>query len=237
MQACVERGLRGRGRAAGRAQSEASRAADDSARSRADGGRARDAMDWVNVWALAVNEENAAGGRVVTAPTNGAAGIMPAVLHYYARFVPGRATDAASAVPADRRRDRHPLQEERLDLRRRGGLPGRGRRRLLDGRGRARGRARRHATRRSRTRPRSAWSTTSASPATRSAASCRSPASSATHGRGEGDQRRAPGAARRRHAQGLARPGDRDHAPDRRRHETNYKETSLGGLAVNVPEC
>ncbi|TMH01333.1 MAG: L-serine ammonia-lyase [Betaproteobacteria bacterium] len=46
-------------------------------------------MDWVNLYALAVNEENAAGGRVVTAPTNGAAGIIPAVLHYYARFAPG----------------------------------------------------------------------------------------------------------------------------------------------------
>jgi L-serine dehydratase len=45
-------------------------------------------LDWVNLWALAVNEENAAGGRVVTAPTNGAAGIIPAVLHYYTRFVP-----------------------------------------------------------------------------------------------------------------------------------------------------
>jgi L-serine dehydratase len=45
-------------------------------------------LDWVNLFALAVNEENAAGGRVVTAPTNGAAGIIPAVLHYYARFVP-----------------------------------------------------------------------------------------------------------------------------------------------------
>ncbi len=44
-------------------------------------------MDWVNLYALAVNEENAAGGRVVTAPTNGAAGIIPAVLHYYRRFV------------------------------------------------------------------------------------------------------------------------------------------------------
>jgi L-serine dehydratase len=43
----------------------------------------------VNLYALAVNEENAAGGRVVTAPTNGAAGIVPAVLHYYTRFVPG----------------------------------------------------------------------------------------------------------------------------------------------------
>jgi L-serine dehydratase len=44
-------------------------------------------LDWVNLYALAVNEENAAGGRVVTAPTNGAAGIVPAVLHYYKRFV------------------------------------------------------------------------------------------------------------------------------------------------------
>jgi L-serine dehydratase len=50
-------------------------------------------MDWVNLFALAVNEENAAGGRVVTAPTNGAAGIIPAVLHYYARFVPGADDD------------------------------------------------------------------------------------------------------------------------------------------------
>ena len=50
-------------------------------------------LDWVNLYALAVNEENAAGGRVVTAPTNGAAGIVPAVLHYYTRFV-------ATATPA-----------------------------------------------------------------------------------------------------------------------------------------
>ena len=46
-------------------------------------------LDWVDLYALAVNEENAAGGRVVTAPTNGAAGIVPAVLHYYDRFCPG----------------------------------------------------------------------------------------------------------------------------------------------------
>ncbi|MCG7320348.1 MULTISPECIES: L-serine ammonia-lyase [Arsenicicoccus] len=46
-------------------------------------------LDWITLYALAVNEENAAGGRVVTAPTNGAAGIIPAVLHYYVRFVPG----------------------------------------------------------------------------------------------------------------------------------------------------
>jgi L-serine dehydratase len=52
------------------------------------------AMEWVGLYALAVNEENAAGGRVVTAPTNGAAGIIPAVLHYYTRFVPGADDDA-----------------------------------------------------------------------------------------------------------------------------------------------
>jgi L-serine dehydratase len=50
-------------------------------------------MDWVDLFALAVNEENAAGGRVVTAPTNGAAGVLPAVLHYYMRFVPGASDD------------------------------------------------------------------------------------------------------------------------------------------------
>jgi L-serine dehydratase len=50
-------------------------------------------MDWVNLYALAVNEENASGGRIVTAPTNGAAGISPAVLHYYVKFVPGADDD------------------------------------------------------------------------------------------------------------------------------------------------
>ncbi|MER6809009.1 L-serine ammonia-lyase [Spirillospora sp. NPDC000708] len=54
------------------------------------------AMDWVTLFALAVNEENAAGGRIVTAPTNGAAGIIPAVLHYHDRFV--RGGDDQSAV-------------------------------------------------------------------------------------------------------------------------------------------
>jgi L-serine dehydratase len=53
-------------------------------------------MDWVTLFALAVNEENAAGGRVVTAPTNGAAGILPAVLHYYTRFIPGADSDGVT---------------------------------------------------------------------------------------------------------------------------------------------
>ena len=47
------------------------------------------ALDWLNLWALAVNEQNAAGGRVVTAPTNGAAGVVPAVINYYRHFTPG----------------------------------------------------------------------------------------------------------------------------------------------------
>jgi L-serine dehydratase len=51
------------------------------------------ALDWLNAFALAVNEENAAGGRVVTAPTNGAAGIVPAVLAHYRRFEPGASDD------------------------------------------------------------------------------------------------------------------------------------------------
>ena len=56
-------------------------------------GSTMSAMEWVNLYALAVNEENAAGGRMVTAPTNGAAGIVPAVLHYYMRFNPEACDD------------------------------------------------------------------------------------------------------------------------------------------------
>jgi L-serine dehydratase len=95
MQQCVERGCRTEGvlpggfkvkrRAAGLAQTLARRGLDT--------GDPLTVMDWVNLFALAVNEENAAGGRVVTAPTNGAAGIIPAVLHYYMRFVPGADDD------------------------------------------------------------------------------------------------------------------------------------------------
>ncbi|MDI1294739.1 MAG: L-serine ammonia-lyase [bacterium] len=55
-------------------------------------------FEWVSLFALAVNEENAAGGRVVTAPTNGAAGVIPAVLHYYRRFVPGADRDGERRI-------------------------------------------------------------------------------------------------------------------------------------------
>jgi L-serine dehydratase len=53
-------------------------------------------LDWVNLFALAVNEEHAAGGRIVTAPTKGAAGIIPAALHHYVRFVPGANDDGTA---------------------------------------------------------------------------------------------------------------------------------------------
>jgi L-serine dehydratase len=93
MQACVDRGLRREGLLPGRLRI-ARRAPSLHRRLSAgvpDGGLA--AMDWLNLWALAVNEENASGGRVVTAPTNGAAGIIPAVLHYYERFIEGASED------------------------------------------------------------------------------------------------------------------------------------------------
>ena len=91
MQACAERGLRSDGVLPGPFQVRR-RAPGLYRKLSVPGAGVADplaVMDWVNLWALAVNEENAAGGRVVTAPTNGAAGIIPAVLHYYTRFVPG----------------------------------------------------------------------------------------------------------------------------------------------------
>ena len=90
MQACVERGLRTEGVLPGGYQVKRRAARlyrDLTADPTAAFSDPLQVLDWVNLYALAVNEENAAGGRVVTAPTNGAAGIVPAVLHYYARFV------------------------------------------------------------------------------------------------------------------------------------------------------
>jgi L-serine dehydratase len=89
MQACVERGLATDGVLPGGLKVKRRAAEWHRKIVSREGGDPLAALDWVNLWALAVNEENAAGGRVVTAPTNGAAGIVPAVLHYYARFVPG----------------------------------------------------------------------------------------------------------------------------------------------------
>ena len=70
------------------------RAAQSARQLRAEGDPTAQAMEWVTLYAMAVNEENAAGGRVVTAPTNGAAGIIPAVLHYYLTFVAAHASEA-----------------------------------------------------------------------------------------------------------------------------------------------
>ena len=123
---------------------------------------AHEIMDYVSVYAMAVNEENAAGGRVVTAPTNGAAGVIPAVLRYYRDHCGGASRAGLRELPADRGGDRRAVQDERFDLGRGSRLPGRGRRRLLDGRGGPLRRARRLATPRSRTPPRSRWSITSA---------------------------------------------------------------------------
>jgi L-serine dehydratase len=86
MQACVRRGM-SRDEVLPGSLGVRRRAARLARRLEAEG--SSDVMDWVNVFAMAVNEENAAGGRVVTSPTNGAAGIVPAVLHYYVRFVDG----------------------------------------------------------------------------------------------------------------------------------------------------
>ena len=96
MQACVKRGCEREGILPGGMRVR--RRAADLYRKLSSGQEAalRDpltTLDWVNLYALAVNEENAAGGRVVTAPTNGAAGVVPAVLHYYTRFCPGANDD------------------------------------------------------------------------------------------------------------------------------------------------
>jgi len=90
MQECVAAGCRNEGRLPGPLGIR--RRAPSLSTQLRNGGDAGDpllVLDWVSLYALAVNEENATGGRVVTAPTNGAAGIVPAVLHYYMRFVPG----------------------------------------------------------------------------------------------------------------------------------------------------
>jgi len=89
MQSCIERGLATEGILPGglNVRRRAARLAKKLGESGS--GDPLAPMDWVNVWAMAVNEENAAGGRVVTAPTNGAAGIIPAVAEYYTRYIPG----------------------------------------------------------------------------------------------------------------------------------------------------
>ncbi|MFD5492766.1 L-serine ammonia-lyase [Streptomyces sp. NPDC001812] len=88
MQACVARGMSREGILPGGLKVRR-RAANTARKLRSEGDPQALAMEWITLYAMAVNEENAGGGRVVTAPTNGAAGIIPAVLHYYMNFVPG----------------------------------------------------------------------------------------------------------------------------------------------------
>ncbi|WP_030316058.1 L-serine ammonia-lyase [Streptomyces sp. NRRL B-3229] len=92
MQACVSRGMSQEGILPGGLRVRR-RAAVTARQLRAEGDALAHSMEWITLYAMAVNEENAAGGRVVTAPTNGAAGIIPAVLHYYMNFVPGADED------------------------------------------------------------------------------------------------------------------------------------------------
>jgi hypothetical protein len=97
------------------------------------------AMEWVNLFALAVNEENAAGGRMVTAPTNGAAGIIPAVLHYFMKFSEDGDRRQRGRLLPRRGGGGDSVQEECFDLGRRSRLPGRSRFCLRNGGGRAGG--------------------------------------------------------------------------------------------------
>ncbi|MEW1862192.1 L-serine ammonia-lyase [Streptomyces sp. NPDC088194] len=94
MRDCVERGMSREGILPGGLKVRR-RAAQSARQLRAEGDPSARAMEWITLYAMAVNEENAAGGRVVTAPTNGAAGIIPAVLHYYLAFVCSPTTSAA----------------------------------------------------------------------------------------------------------------------------------------------
>ena len=186
---------------------------------------------------IAVNEENASGGRVVTAPTNGAAGIVPAVLRYFRDFCPEYGGIGPS-LPSQRGGDRQPDQAQRLDLRRRGRLPGRGRLGRLDGRGGARGGARRHARPRSRTPPRSRMEHHLGMTCDPIGGLVQIPCI----------ERNAFGANKAIAAASLALRGDGTHfvsldaVIETMRQtgadmQSKYKETSQGGLAVNVAEC
>jgi L-serine dehydratase len=97
MQACVQRGMAAEGILPGGLQvRRRARRLAERLRAREASGQQGDPLaplDWVTVYAMAVNEENAAGGRVVTAPTNGAAGVVPSVAHYYRQFVAGSSSE------------------------------------------------------------------------------------------------------------------------------------------------
>src|SRR5690606_2689945 len=97
MSGCIDRGMTGEGTLPGSLHVRR-RAAGIHRELLAEAGRnaklPHDCIDWVSLWAIAVNEENAAGGRIVTAPTNGAAGVIPAVARYYREYFPAATEDA-----------------------------------------------------------------------------------------------------------------------------------------------
>ncbi len=89
---CMERGLVAEGHLPGglNVRRRAKRICDELQKDRGNNARLpHECMDWISLYAIAVNEENASGGRIVTAPTNGAAGVIPAVIRYYLEFCPG----------------------------------------------------------------------------------------------------------------------------------------------------
>jgi L-serine dehydratase len=182
MQACVARGIRESGTLPGGlhvARRAPALYAELSSRPEAAMRDPLTTLDWVNLYALAVNEENAAGGRVVTAPTNGAAGIIPAVLHYYDRFIPGSTLQGVrdflmtAAAVGILYKENASISGAEVGCQGEVGVACS----MAAADSPPRSAA---ASARSRTPPKSAWNTTSASPATRSAASCRSRASNAT---------------------------------------------------------
>ncbi len=194
-------------------------------------------MDWVNLYAIAVNEENAAGGRVVTAPTNGAAGIIPAVLHYYDRFIPGanRAGVVDFLLTAGAIGLLYKLNASISGAGSR--LPGEVGVGLLDGRRRAGGGARRHAgAGRERGRDRHGAQ----------------PRPDLRPGRRPGPdpciERNAMASVKAVNAARMALRGDGTHyvsldsviktmRETGADMKTKYKETARGGLAVNIVEC
>ena len=197
------------------------------------------AEDWVNLVALAVNEENASGGRVVTAPTNGAAGIIPAVLHYALHYTPQGRRDpddvvvrfllTAGAIGS--------LFKQRASISgAEVGCQGEVGSAAAMAAGRHWPKSSAAQRNRSRTPRRSPWSTASGSPAIRSRASSRFRASSAT----PSPPGKAINAAR------MALRGDGTHRVSLDQvietmrstgldMNSKYKETSTGGLAINVP--
>jgi L-serine dehydratase len=199
-------------------------------------------MDLVSAFALAVNEENAAGGRVVTAPTNGAAGIIPAVLHYYIRYCDSERDpndqDVEHQPSCSRPRHRHACTQERVDLRRRGRLPGGGRRGLLDGRrgidGAALGGTNAQIENAAEIGMEHNLGLT-CDPDRRARAGAVHRAE--RHGRGEGHQRRAPrddGDGSHKVSLDAVIATMRQTGHDL---QSKYKETSLGGLAATVVYC